>query len=484
MAPGINSSARTAAVPVIPEHDIGHDQQLPSISEGISSEVLSKIDVVRKSKLDQEPELDQGSRLNQEPENVPESALVQPSELDQTSTPAQPSEPVQTSRLAQQSETAQQSTPDTPPTYIIDLSLPPAERYVEVASDFKDILANLSAVVEDLFEQSDFSAFHNPAKWLAKLFLRRVHSDEQTEELRGISQAAGVEMYLLVAFNALIDMCIGCTSGGMKANDGNKRSMFHFRTLDLPMPVLRRLIVQFEYVQKLRGKVVARSIGYVGLVGILTGVRPGLSLSLNSRNRFKQSGSIRRNFKYYGSQLAILFRLRPSIASRLREYILPKEGKLLPTLAELNSEFPSITTTSCYVVACDGDITTVFEKDVSTAHIISDTAFIIVTNHDQSCESGNVDVKPSAIVPAERVSQIANTSINRKQVLENRWRRNSLSCKEDCATIEDLQAWMVMYPTANNETQFAAIMDPKEGEIAWCRRWTEPLVNRRIRVHR
>lgn len=336
-----------------------------------------------------------------------------------------------------------------------------------------------------MFKELNLSALHNPAKWLAKLLLRRVHSDEQIEELKGISQAAGVEMYLLVAFNTLIDMFIACTSGGMKASDGHKNNLLHFRTLDLGMPMLRRLIVQFEYVDRLHGKVVAKSVGYVALVGIFTGVKPGLSLSLNSRCCYKRSRSTRRNVKYFVNHLAVVFRLRPPIASRLRKYMLPKEGRALPTLAELTSEFPSITTTTCYLIACDGDKTTVFEKDVNKAQIRSSTDFIAVTNHDQACESDNTKAGAIATVTSQPVSRIANSghlaeTIDRKKCLEDWWRLNSIlhcdeSCEDDCITMEDLQTLMETHPTANDHTHFAAMMDPKEGEIVWCRRWIDLL---------
>lgn len=230
----------------------------------------------------------------------------------------------------------------------------------------------------------------------------------------------------------------------------------------------------------------ARSVGYVGFVGILTGVRPGLSLSLNGRRCYSTSKSIRRIVKYYGYYLAVLFRLRPSIASRLQKYILPKEGRTLPTLAELIWEFPSITTTTCYITACDGDRTTILEKDVSTARVRSDINLITVTNHDQACERDSTDATPNPTVPLASLSRSAprgpfNESIDRKKCLENRWRitstlRRNGGCEKDCITMEDLKKWMVMYPTANGITNFAATMDPKEGEIVWCRRWIVPFV--------
>ncbi|QDS76125.1 hypothetical protein FKW77_006855 [Venturia effusa] len=382
--------------------------------------------------------------------------------------------------VTQASKSAQKSIPETPPTYTIDLSLPPAERYIEVATDYKEMLVNLPTVIEDHFKASGHSAVYRATKRLAKLFLRRSHSREQTEELRGISRASGVEMYLLVAINALADGVVFCTSGGVKVDDRGENNMFHFRTMEVNNNIIRALVVQFEYVEKLHGTVVARSIGHVGLVGILTGVRPGLSLSPNAREC--RCGPLARmgNVKYHGNRLAVLLGLRPSIASRLRKYLLPKEGRILPTLAEITSTFPAVTTTACYMIACDGDKTTVFEKDVNTATIRSDTTMITVTNHDQACECTDADGlsidNPSLV---HRGSH--ENSFWRKRCLEQSWKsllpqRSSVRPEPCCINFEDVERLMVTHPTANSWTQFAAIMDPRDGKIAWCRRWLQPPV--------
>ncbi len=118
-------------------------------------------------------------------------------------------------------------------------------------------------------------------EFFAWLLLWRVHSKEETEELKGISRASGVDLYFLIALNVLLDSLLGCTSGGVmtslgkKKEDGEKR-MLHFRTLDWGMDALRDVIVVLEFVRsedKDPEKVVGRSITYVGFVGMLTGVR-------------------------------------------------------------------------------------------------------------------------------------------------------------------------------------------------------------------
>ncbi|CZS90012.1 uncharacterized protein RAG0_01159 [Rhynchosporium agropyri] len=87
-------------------------------------------------------------------------------------------------------------------------------------------------------------------EWLASIFLYRVDSSEETKELRGISEASGIDLYFLVALNVLLDSLLGCTSGGVMTSMGQKggdgKRMMHFRTLDWGMDPLRSVLVVLE----------------------------------------------------------------------------------------------------------------------------------------------------------------------------------------------------------------------------------------------
>jgi hypothetical protein len=121
---------------------------------------------------------------------------------------------------------------------------------------------------------------------MMKLLVRRVYDEEEMKELRGIASATGVDLYLLVTLNNLLDCLLGCTSGAVlakptkgqgkeaSANAGESRLM-HFRTLDWGMDGLRDLLVVLEFVNsKTSGsEVLTRSITYAGFVGTLTAVR-------------------------------------------------------------------------------------------------------------------------------------------------------------------------------------------------------------------
>ena len=164
------------------------------------------------------------------------------------------------------------SDPDVPPTYTIDLSLPPRQRYVELARDFKPRLRELTSLFDEVIELAGIENIER-VRSLARWVLRRVYSKEQTEELRGISKTIDVEMYLLVALNTLLDLLMGCTSGAARTQEGSMSKMLHFRTLDWEMEELRHIVVNLEFIQSPSSKVIARSVTYVGFIGVLTGVR-------------------------------------------------------------------------------------------------------------------------------------------------------------------------------------------------------------------
>lgn len=170
------------------------------------------------------------------------------------------------------------------PTYRIDLSLPPAERYVEVATDFAPRMKTITPLFDEvLIPLIPWAFMRRFVEFVASLILRRVYSSEETQELKGISRASGLDMYFLVALNVLLDSFLGCTSGGVltqpqkgaSSSDRNER-MMHFRTLDWGMSSLRSVLVVLEFVQSKSvepEKVIARTVTYAGFVGVLTGVR-------------------------------------------------------------------------------------------------------------------------------------------------------------------------------------------------------------------
>jgi len=135
-----------------------------------------------------------------------------------------------------------------PPLYTVDLSLPPSTRYRQICQDYVHELRALTKLYDEVLEPVPSPRL---LKFLARLLLRRVHSSEETKEIRGIAKEVGIELHLVVAYNTFLDLFSGCISGGVRASGGKGHNtrMLHFRGLDWDMEVLRKLIIRVEYVR-------------------------------------------------------------------------------------------------------------------------------------------------------------------------------------------------------------------------------------------
>ena len=383
-----------------------------------------------------------------------------------------------------------------PPKYTIDLSLPPANRYQHVAKDFTKEIESLPGLFDEIVGQLSPNISVSTVRKLAHIFLRRVHNKEQTEELRGLHQITGVDMYLLVAFNVILDVLMGCTSGGVRVKDGHTETkMLHFRTLDWGMNPLRKVVVEYDFVEKAGGRVIATTITYLGFVGFLTGVRKNLSVSLNFRPTHDSSNWLA-SVRFYSHHLLVLFGIRPAISSILRQVLIPTSNSpsnvksLGGNLDSIERNLPSMKTTATYLIFSDGDRTITMEKDNHTAVVRSSTEFIVTTNHDQADE-----LRPKSEIAAQDASGrtlqvtgmegIVEDSIVRKEAAVGRWEKYTKAVKRASGNSSENQPiylttpkvveWVESYPTANEETHFAVVMDPKEGKMIYARRYLDPI---------
>ena len=140
-----------------------------------------------------------------------------------------------------------------PPLYSIDLDLPPESRYTQMCSDYKDEMAELAKIYDEILSMMPFPRLFG---FLARNLLKKVYSNEETNEIRGISKASGVPIFRVVAYNTFLDLFSGCMSGGVQTKVGATTRMLHFRNLDWEMEPLRNMIIRVEYLVK--GKIVAR----------------------------------------------------------------------------------------------------------------------------------------------------------------------------------------------------------------------------------
>ncbi|QKX62438.1 uncharacterized protein TRUGW13939_09599 [Talaromyces rugulosus] len=351
--------------------------------------------------------------------------------------------------------------------------------------------------------------------WISRMCLRRLYSDEETDELRGISAVTDIDLYLLVCLNTVLDLLMGCTSGGVRTIQSESTKtwsttkMLHFRTLDWAMDPLRDLIVQLDfYRDDIEEKVLASSITYVGFVGVLTGVRRDLSVSLN----FRPVHDTTKNWTFYANHLLVLLGMRQSISSLLRECILLPPGRLgtsstpekskLSTLDDIVANVPGMPTTAAYLIFSDGDRTVTMEKDYRKAAVCSSSSFIVATNHDQQPDSaksrGNHFGLSLISSDAQTVSDIIEESSERRACMQDKWdrkvaqrdssypprvqgmrsslrlrQRREHTANETCADVAITQneaiEWLTTYPVLNESTHYAAIMDPTRGKVVWAK---------------
>lgn len=396
------------------------------------------------------------------------------------------------------------------PIFRIDLSQKPEDRYTELALAYQEKLPGLIALFNDLLETTGIpTKYHHLVNVVAKLLLRRLHSSVQTAELRGISKAVNVPMYLLVAFNVILDLLMGCTSGAVKSlNSRQPKSqarMLHFRTLDWLMDPLRSVIVQLDFVRsksKTPTKVIARSVTYCGYVGVLTGVREQLSLSLNFRG-LHNANTRAEHFRFYFHHLLVLLGFRQSISSILRSYLFSEsqddqDDKGVKSLAVIAEEIPPQHTTAAYLTFCDSESTIILEKDFGSAQIRSSKTFIAATNHDEAARESNFSgptpaTDEKALGPgrfASGMEEIIEESEERLECITSKWlsqvqkteRRSRGAAKSTESLQPDLDTtvserelirWISAYPTTNECTHFAAIMDPKSGNVVWNRAYPD-----------
>jgi beta subunit of N-acylethanolamine-hydrolyzing acid amidase len=432
------------------------------------------------------------------------------------------------------------------PIHQIDLSLPPSSRYVALAELYQEQLRELMPLFNLFLKDSGvppslFSLIHR----IASLILRRLCSFEECSELQGISRVAKVPMYLLISFNVVLDLLMGCTSGAAlsleKGKPFDRPKMLHFRTLDWGMDSLRQVVVQLEFVKTASTtpeRVLARSLTYVGFVGVLTGVRPGLSLSLNYR---PQHNALTRmdNIRFYAHNLLVLLGIRQSISSLLRNCLFsnsPNDSEMPVSLDHLAETLPSKKSTAAYLIFSDGQSAMTIEKDRVSGKVRRSYSFIVMTNHDLDPSPAMAQAKNSKDLSA--LNSIIDESMDRRACMLEKWTRkvqkgqarsvtrakrfsvssasstgtetrpttrNSTQVRmaagkagsqnpsndstelprlevqgdntEGRVTVTrtELQRWLTAWPTTNECTHFGAILDPTEGEFLWVRRYLAPV---------
>src|ERR1700761_1268236 len=200
------------------------------------------------------------------------------------------------------------------------------------------------------------------------------------------------------------------------------------------------------------------------------------------------------NIKHIYHVLCVLFGFRRSIASTLRLMMIPptrskwsfwKRAWKPPSYFDLLDSIPKMRSTSCYLIFSNGDETSVIEKDRVTGLAYASNTFIAATNSDRLID-GTPDAAKDAATAVPDVTgmkDVLEESNHRRNKLEKRYtrlvehiRRSNREIRNNeqvCLEQYDVEHLVGMYPTTNECTHFAVIMDPKANDISWGRVWKD-----------
>ncbi|KAF5360066.1 hypothetical protein D9758_007586 [Tetrapyrgos nigripes] len=360
-----------------------------------------------------------------------------------------------------------------PPVYRLDLSLPPRKRHSEICRDFKQHLQDLCPLYDEVMAQTPFPHLN---KFLARLLLTRVYSKEETEEIRGISLDAGIPKHMVVALNTFLDLLSSCLSGGVQVDDsgpsGRSTGIVHFRNLDWGMDVLRRLTICLEYVRN--GAVIARAVTYAGYVGVLTGVRQGLSVSYNYRPHFNPTVS---KIRHYFHQTMLILGTRPSASSRLRSILLsPTQSPSSWTPLSINAQVNKYPSCPCYLTFCTLD-THNTRKGFMEGWTREQWEELY-----QKYQKRESSSNPESLAPRE----IIEDSMERHACVCRLWEGTQSRSQSQTGTKTRVQKhnktteiidWLQTRPLLNECTHYSCIMDPsvEGGGLIWVKRYVEPV---------
>ncbi|KAM0227987.1 hypothetical protein ACHAP5_012065 [Fusarium lateritium] len=397
--------------------------------------------------------------------------------------------------------------PSAIPKFVVDLSQPPESRYNHIIPQFRDSITacDLPSLFDEFLESHVGPHYGKILATAARCTFRRVHSAEETAELIGISQATCIPKHILIAFNVLLDLIIGCTSGGVRTLDPQSprqaTRMLHFRTLDWGMEQLRQIIVELDFVRFTGGPVIATTITYLGYVGVLTGVRKGLSMSLNFRPHHAKETAWQ-EFSFRWNQAMVVFGFRQSISSALRNILLDaSDPNQQPTKSEetdvispdLNNasdqyvqnvltKLSTSNSTAAYLIFSQPNRTYIVEKDHRSANIRESDTFLTAYNHDVKDEEdpSRLGEAVASLAEGEDVTGMADVvglSLTRKGYVDKHWRKRVTACRKrykqrsDVVTMPDVIGFLQHEWIENPETHYAVIMDPEEGKVIWRRKY-------------
>lgn len=173
------------------------------------------------------------------------------------------------------------------PRHIINLDVPPEKRWVQLVKQYKPQLLSVYKKMDAMFSEIAGSV----GLWFVRKIMGMFGDNPMYYyELKSIAEILEVPLNKIILLQLCYECFSACTS--IIIDDKTKlKNPIHVRTMDWDDTFLRDLTVNIKFVKN--HKVVFEGTTWVGYVGILTGVKPGVgSVSINYR---RTGGSIWKN---------------------------------------------------------------------------------------------------------------------------------------------------------------------------------------------
>ncbi|EFO19901.2 hypothetical protein LOAG_08591 [Loa loa] len=172
-----------------------------------------------------------------------------------------------------------------PPRYVINLDLPPENRWDKVIDDYRELIP---AVIEEIHHYVP-RLLRPLVWWIDKNIILKEFPEEYAREIRGIAARSGLHIGEVVGINIFYDISAfnrkhiltntGCTS--IVAEDYKGR-IIHGRNLDYEISILRNLTIIVDFTKG--GNILYTAVTFALNVGIYTGQKHGsFSISINER---------------------------------------------------------------------------------------------------------------------------------------------------------------------------------------------------------
>jgi acid ceramidase len=193
---------------------------------------------------------------------------------------------------------------NTIPEYIIDLDLPPEERWAHIVPKYSEAINN---VIETAYEELPW-AFSRIIKYLAKTYFDDMpnHMDEYGKEIIGIANYTGINLYEIVLYNIFYEIFSLCTS--VVVNSEYQDTIIHARNLDFGVfmegvvPLLKEISISLVFIKN--KNVLYRAHTFAGFVGIFTGMKP-YKYSITINQRFALNGGFLGIMKWFRTKTPI-----------------------------------------------------------------------------------------------------------------------------------------------------------------------------------